>query len=120
VAAAEGHPGGLGMRYRVRLHLFPADAVEKAAQLSFAQVAAAFDKAFVPLFQVRRGARVRVPGVCKPPVTVGRICLRIRSPLCAPHTVCKVVPSAAASSLSALMAGTGSCASRSRYCMLPG
>ncbi len=52
VAAAEGHPGGLGVRYRVRLRLFAADAVEKAAQLSFPQVAAAFEKDFVPLFQV--------------------------------------------------------------------
>ena len=58
VAPAEGHPGGLGVRYRVRLRLFPADAVEKAAQLSFPQVAAAFEKAFVPLFQVRPRAEV--------------------------------------------------------------
>ena len=55
VAAAEGHPGGLGVQYRLRLRLFPAEALQQRAQLSFAQVAAAFEKAFVPLFQVRAG-----------------------------------------------------------------
>ena len=53
VAPAEGHSGGLGVQYRLRLRLFPADALQQRAQLSFAQVAAAFEKAFVPLFQVR-------------------------------------------------------------------
>ena len=52
-AAAERHPGGLGVQYRIRLRLFPADAMQQRAQLSFAQVAEAFEKNFVPLFQVR-------------------------------------------------------------------
>jgi hypothetical protein len=56
-AAAERHPGGLGVQYRIRLRLFPAEALQQRAQLSFAQVAAAFEKEFVLLFQVRSGYR---------------------------------------------------------------
>ena len=52
VVPAEHQPGGLGVQYRIRLRLFPAAALQQSAQLSFAQVAAAFEKAFVALFQV--------------------------------------------------------------------
>ena len=52
VSVASSSGGGLGCQYRLRLRFFPLDRIPAAAQLTFAELEATFNQAFIPALQV--------------------------------------------------------------------